>query len=100
MSLGGFGECLPYHDNKMTLDYEKLDQPTKDSIPEVAPDSWLPGANPAKEEAKRVLGQHLESGSTDGSLATKQLDNYGMISPILLSHFCFQPLNLTAIKHF
>ncbi|WP_203257620.1 GMC oxidoreductase [Hyunsoonleella ulvae] len=26
MHLGGFGECLPYHDNKMTLDYEKLDQ--------------------------------------------------------------------------
>lgn len=26
MSLGGFGECLPYHDNKMTLDYDKLDK--------------------------------------------------------------------------
>ncbi|GAA4234512.1 GMC family oxidoreductase [Postechiella marina] len=26
MSLGGFGECLPNHDNKMTLDYEKLDE--------------------------------------------------------------------------
>ncbi|NMH87106.1 GMC oxidoreductase [Flavivirga algicola] len=26
MRLGGFGECLPYHDNKMTLDYEKLDE--------------------------------------------------------------------------
>jgi len=26
MGLGGFGECLPYHDNKMTLDYEKLDE--------------------------------------------------------------------------
>jgi choline dehydrogenase-like flavoprotein len=25
MNLGGFGECLPYHENKMTLDYEKLD---------------------------------------------------------------------------
>ncbi|GAA3563186.1 GMC family oxidoreductase [Snuella lapsa] len=25
MGLGGFGECLPNHDNKMTLDYEKLD---------------------------------------------------------------------------
>ena len=25
MGLGGYGECLPYHDNKMTLDYEKLD---------------------------------------------------------------------------
>ncbi len=24
--IGGFGECLPYHDNKMTLDYDKLDQ--------------------------------------------------------------------------
>jgi len=26
MGLGGFGECLPNHDNKMTLDYEKLDE--------------------------------------------------------------------------
>jgi len=25
LSLDGFGECLPYHDNKMTLDYDKLD---------------------------------------------------------------------------
>ncbi len=25
LGLGGFGECLPNHDNKMTLDYEKLD---------------------------------------------------------------------------
>ena len=24
--MGGFGEFLPYHDNKMTLDYEKLDK--------------------------------------------------------------------------
>ncbi|PHQ56709.1 MAG: GMC family oxidoreductase [Lutibacter sp.] len=24
--LGGFGECLPNHDNKMTLDYSKLDE--------------------------------------------------------------------------
>ncbi len=24
--LLGFGECLPYHENKMTLDYDKLDQ--------------------------------------------------------------------------
>lgn len=26
MLLLGFGECLPYHENKMTLDYEKLDE--------------------------------------------------------------------------
>lgn len=26
MSLGGFGECLPNHENKMTLDYEQLDE--------------------------------------------------------------------------
>src|SRR5690606_20755601 len=23
--IGGFGECLPYHENKLTLDYDKLD---------------------------------------------------------------------------
>ncbi|MAT90206.1 MAG: GMC family oxidoreductase [Flavobacteriaceae bacterium] len=26
IGLMGFGECLPYHENKMTLDYDKLDQ--------------------------------------------------------------------------
>ena len=26
MNLLAFGECLPYHDNKMTLDYEKQDE--------------------------------------------------------------------------
>ncbi len=26
ISLNGFGECLPYHENKMTLDYEKTDK--------------------------------------------------------------------------
>ncbi len=26
IGLLGFGECLPYHENKMTLDYEKLDE--------------------------------------------------------------------------
>ena len=26
MGLMGFGECLPYHDNKMTLDYDNLDE--------------------------------------------------------------------------
>jgi len=26
MGLLGFGECLPYHENKMTLDYDKLDE--------------------------------------------------------------------------
>ena len=26
IGLMGFGECLPYHENKMTLDYDKLDE--------------------------------------------------------------------------
>ncbi len=26
VGLMGFGECLPYHENKMTLDYDKLDE--------------------------------------------------------------------------
>lgn len=26
IGLGGFGECLPYHDNKMVLDYDNKDQ--------------------------------------------------------------------------
>lgn len=25
VGMGGFGECLPYHDNKMTLDFDNLD---------------------------------------------------------------------------
>lgn len=26
IGIGGFGECLPYHENKMTLNYDMLDQ--------------------------------------------------------------------------
>ncbi|MDO5980223.1 GMC oxidoreductase [Flavivirga spongiicola] len=26
IGMSGFGECLPYHENKMTLDYDKLDE--------------------------------------------------------------------------
>ena len=26
IGMGGFGECLPYHENKITLNYENLDQ--------------------------------------------------------------------------
>ena len=26
IGMGGFGECLPYHDNKITLNYDKLDE--------------------------------------------------------------------------
>lgn len=26
IGMTGFGECLPYHENKMTLDYDKLDE--------------------------------------------------------------------------
>ena len=26
MGINGFGECLPYHENKVTLDYDNLDQ--------------------------------------------------------------------------
>lgn len=26
IGMGGFGECLPYHENKMSLNYDKLDQ--------------------------------------------------------------------------
>ncbi|CDF80334.1 glucose-methanol-choline (GMC) oxidoreductase [Formosa agariphila KMM 3901] len=26
IGMSGFGECLPYHENKMTLDYNKLDE--------------------------------------------------------------------------
>ncbi len=26
IGMGGFGECLPYHENKMTLNYDKLDE--------------------------------------------------------------------------
>lgn len=26
LGIGGFGECLPYHDNKISLDYNKLDE--------------------------------------------------------------------------
>lgn len=58
MGLGGFGECLPYHDNKMTLDYEKLDDW---GLPTVTFDAeWKENELTMREDIKQQAAEMLE----------------------------------------
>ena len=58
MSLGGFGECLPYHDNKMTLDYEKLDDW---GLPTITFDAeWKENELTMREDMKQQAAEMLE----------------------------------------
>ena len=58
MGLGGFGECLPYHDNKMTLDYEKLDDW---GLPTVTFDAeWKENELIMREDIKQQAAEMLE----------------------------------------
>ncbi|WP_117879466.1 GMC oxidoreductase [Aureibaculum luteum] len=58
MSLGGFGECLPYHDNKMTLDYEKLDDW---GLPTITFDAeWKENELTMREDMKQQAEEMLE----------------------------------------
>ncbi len=55
--IGGFGECLPYHDNKMTLDYEKLD---KWGLPTVTFDAeWKENERKMREDMKAQAAEML-----------------------------------------
>ena len=59
-SLGimGFGECLPYHDNKMTLDYDKLDDW---GLPTVTFDAeWKDNELIMREDIKQQAAEMLE----------------------------------------
>lgn len=58
MSIMGFGECLPYHDNKMTLDYEKLDDW---GLPTVTFDAeWKENELIMREDIKQQAVEMLE----------------------------------------
>ena len=58
MGLGGFGECLPYHENKMTLDYEKLDEW---GLPTVTFDAeWKENELAMREDMKQQAKEILE----------------------------------------
>jgi len=64
MGLGGFGECLPYHENKMTLDYDKLDEW---GLPTVTFDAeWKENELTMREDMKQQAKEMLENaGFTD-----------------------------------
>lgn len=64
MSLGGFGECLPYHENKMSLDYNKLDDW---GLPTVTFDAeWKENELKMREDMKQQAAEMLEkAGFTD-----------------------------------
>ena len=64
MSLDGFGECLPYHENKMTLDYNNLDEW---GLPTVTFDAeWKENEYKMREDMKQQAVDMLEkAGFTD-----------------------------------
>lgn len=64
IGLGGFGECLPYHENKITLDYEKLDDW---GLPTVTFDAeWKENELKMREDIAQEAAEMLEkSGFTD-----------------------------------
>jgi len=58
MSLHGFGECLPYHENKMSLNYDKLDKwglPTLDLDVE-----WKENELAMRKDMKNQAAEMLE----------------------------------------
>lgn len=58
MSLDGFGECLPYHENKMVLDYEK---PDEWGLPTVTFDAeWKENEYKMREDMKQQAVEMLE----------------------------------------
>jgi len=59
MHLGGFGECLPYHDNKMSLDYEKLDTW---GLPTITFDAeWKENELKMREDMKQQAAEMLKN---------------------------------------
>jgi len=64
MGLGGFGECLPNHENKMTLDYNRLDEW---GLPTVTFDAeWKENELKMREDMAQEAAEMLEkAGFTD-----------------------------------
>lgn len=58
MGIMGFGECLPYHDNKMTLDYDRLDDW---GLPTITFDAeWKENELVMREDIKEQAAEMLE----------------------------------------
>lgn len=58
IGITGFGECLPYHDNKMTLDYDRLDEW---GLPTVTFDAeWKENELIMREDIKQQAAEMLE----------------------------------------
>lgn len=58
MGLGGFGECLPYHENKITLDYDKKDEW---GLPTVTFDAeWKENEMEMRKDMKQQAAEMLE----------------------------------------
>ncbi|OBX27263.1 choline dehydrogenase-like flavoprotein [Gelidibacter algens] len=58
MGIMGFGECLPYHDNKMTMDYDKLDDW---GLPTITFDAeWKENELIMREDIKQQAAEMLE----------------------------------------
>ncbi|MEO6348775.1 MAG: GMC family oxidoreductase [Aquaticitalea sp.] len=58
MGIMGFGECLPYHDNKMTLDYNLLDEW---GLPTITFDAeWKENELLMREDIKQQASEMLE----------------------------------------
>jgi len=59
ISLHGFGECLPYHDNKMVLDYQKVD---KWGLPTITLDvEWKENEMAMRKDMKTQAVEMLEA---------------------------------------
>ncbi len=72
MGLGGFGECLPYHENKITLDYDKLDDW---DLPTVTFDAeWKENELKMREDMAKEAAEMLEKA---GFLDVKPHDSLG-----------------------
>lgn len=58
IGIMGFGECLPYHDNKMTLDYDRLDDW---GLPTITFDAeWKENELIMREDIKQQAAEMLE----------------------------------------
>ncbi len=72
IGLMGFGECLPYHENKMTLDYEKLDEW---GLPTITFDAEF--KENELEMRKDMVAQAMEMLKKAGFRKIKPWDNIG-----------------------
>lgn len=73
LGISGFGECLPYHDNEITLDYDKLDEW---GLPTVTFDvEWKENELKMREDMKKQAKDMLINA---GFKDVKTSDNIGL----------------------